>query len=86
MVCGLDVYHSGELISKTKPSIVGFVSSLDKNCSSYFSKVIKNKPGKELSDSNEYVQSIKESLEAYKKANNNYPKNIIFYRDGFYIY
>jgi aubergine len=75
-------YHSGETVSKTKPSIVGFVASMDNKCQNYYSKVIKNKPGEELSKSDGFLKAFKGALQQYKTINKIYPKNIIFYRDG----
>jgi len=67
---------------KKKDSIVAFVASLDNNCTSYYSRVIKNKPGIELADSEKYKYAVSQSFEKYKKVNGHYPKNVIYYRDG----
>eukprot|EP01080_Neovahlkampfia_damariscottae_P008147 gene8147-12608_t len=80
MICGMDVFHSGETVSRTKPSIVGYTATMDPKMTKYYSRVLINKPGQELTDnlSPFFMGSMKE----FKNINGDYPKFIIFYRDG----
>jgi len=80
MICGMDVYHSGEKVTRTKSSIVGFTANLGGSDSSYYSRVLINKPGEELVESLE--PCIEEALVEFKKKNKVSPKYVIFYRDG----
>jgi aubergine-like protein len=80
MICGMDVYHSGEKVTRTKSSIVGFTANVGGSDSSYYSRVLINKPGKELVDSLE--PCLEGALAEFKKKNGVYPKHVIFYRDG----
>lgn len=80
MVCGMDVYHSGEIVNRKKDSIVGFTATVNSKLTSYYSRILVNKPGRELVD--ELKPAFEEALTKFKATNKNYPKFIIFYRDG----
>lgn len=80
MIIGIDVYHSGEIGSRQKSSIVGFTASMDAKITTFYSRAVKNPPGQEL------IRTIKPCVEAallnFKKINNIWPQHIIVYRDG----
>jgi len=80
MICGMDVYHSGETVSRTKPSIVGYTATMDAKMTNYYSRVLINKPGQELTDTLQPI--FEDSMKEFKSKNGDYPKYIIFYRDG----
>jgi aubergine len=80
MICGMDVYHSGETVVRSKPSIVGFTATMDTTMTNYYSRVLINKPGQELT--NTLAPIFTQSLIEFKERNSVYPKYIIFYRDG----
>ncbi|OAD56703.1 Piwi-like protein 1 [Eufriesea mexicana] len=74
MICGIDVYHAG-IGSSMKCSVAGFVASLDKLLTSWYSKVCLQGRHQELIDMLQmcFISAIK----AYYKVN-----RIIVYRDG----
>lgn len=80
MIIGMDVYHSGERVNRTKNSIVGFIASMNDKLTRYYSRILINKPGKELVEALQPV--LEDALNEFKKENNQYPNHIIFYRDG----
>ncbi|KAG2383084.1 hypothetical protein C9374_004421 [Naegleria lovaniensis] len=80
MVCGMDVYHSGEIYTRTKASCVGFVASMDSSITKFYTRCIVQEAGKEIVSS--LAPIIKSAMEKFKEINKIYPKNIIFYRDG----
>jgi aubergine-like protein len=80
MVCGLDVYHSGEKGVKTKSSIVGFTASLDLNVTKFYSSLVVQKPGQEIVEAME--SCLLAALHRFKQVNNEFPQHIILYRDG----
>lgn len=80
MIVGLDVYHSGERVTRTKNSIVGFTATMDDTLTKYYSRVLINKPGKELVNSLQPV--LEDALNKFKELNSQYPNHIVFYRDG----
>ena len=47
MVCGIDVFHD---VAKERRSIGGFVASLNKSCTRWYSRVSYQMPGQELID------------------------------------
>jgi len=77
MMCGLDVTENKDLNLK---KVIGFVSSTDKACTSYYSTV------RILNDVGKTQKALKDiftkSLEQHKKGSGSYPKNVIIYRDG----
>ena len=80
MMVGMDVYHSGEVVSRKKQSVVGFSVSMNKYISSFYSRVVIQDPGKEIVEA---LQPCMESaLKKFKELNKVYPKFILFYRDG----
>jgi len=80
MMVGMDVYHSGEIVSRKKQSVVGFSASMNATLSSYYSRVVIQDPGKEIVEA---LQPCMESaLNKFKEINNSYPKYVVFFRDG----
>jgi len=80
MIIGMDVYHSGEIVKKTKSSICAFIATLDSTATSFYSRLVEQAPGKEITEALEPV--FLSALNVYKTKNGKYPKQIIFYRDG----
>jgi aubergine len=78
MVCGMDVFHSTSL---GKKSVLGLTASINVSATKYFSScVVQGELGQEASHS--LREGMTKALEAFKKANGNYPERMIFYRDG----
>merc|ERR1719479_558082 len=61
-------------------SIAGVVSSVNKSLSQYYSTVAIQKSGQEIIDA--LKVAFTESLLEYHKVNNQYPKDIVIFRDG----
>jgi aubergine-like protein len=80
MVVGLDVYHSGEIVRKTKASVVGFTASMNSHMAAYYSRVVIQNPGQEIVEA--LGPCLESALQQFHKINKVYPKHIIFYRDG----
>ncbi|XP_046585759.1 piwi-like protein Ago3 isoform X1 [Neodiprion lecontei] len=79
MVCGIDIHHAGAGQSK-HGSVAGFVASLDKPFTRWFSKVCLHRPNQELIDALKVC--LISALKAYFKVNQRFPTRIIIYRDG----
>lgn len=79
MVCGIDVYHPG-IGQGRRGSVAGFVASMDKLLTSWYSKICLQGPNQELVDLLQICFIA--SINAYKKHNGSYPNRIIVYRDG----
>lgn len=79
MVCGIDVYHPG-IGQGRQRSVAGFVASMDKLLTSWYSKICLQGPNQELIDLLQICFIA--SINAYKKHNGSYPNRIIVYRDG----
>ncbi|KAI0210741.1 Piwi-like protein 2 [Lamellibrachia satsuma] len=77
MVCGIDVFHD---IAKERRSIGGFVASLNKTCTRWYSRVSYQMPGQELIDCLKVCFTA--SLRKYHEVNHRLPDRIIVYRDG----
>jgi aubergine-like protein len=78
MICGMDVFHSTSL---GKKSVLALTASINNSATKYFSTcVIQDELGQEASRS--LQEGMAKSLEAFKKANQSYPEQIVFYRDG----
>lgn len=77
MVVGLDVYHDS--LTKGK-SITGFVASMNKNLTRYFSTVIEQRSHQELTD--KINLNLVASLKKWLEINKELPQTIIIYRDG----
>ena len=77
MICGLSIntIRGGPL-----QAVIGFVSSVDKECTRYCSSAISVK--KEGSISTEISTAFEKSLEQYKYETGAYPSNVVVYRDG----
>lgn len=80
MIVGLDVYHSGEVYRRTKASVVGFTATMNSHISTYYSRVVIQKPGQEIVDA--LGPCLESALQQFKTINKVYPKHVIFYRDG----
>ena len=77
MVVGIDVYHQKE---KKYKSIAGFVSSLNKEQTRWYSKVCFQMVGQELVD--QMKIAFTNSLKKYQEVNGFLPEKIVIYRDG----
>jgi aubergine-like protein len=77
MICGLDVAESKD---KKMSKIIGFLSSVDKGCTKYYStaKVLEETDN----FSTHFKAIITTAAEQYKKRTGAFPKNIVIYRDG----
>ncbi|XP_024940997.1 piwi-like protein Ago3 isoform X2 [Cephus cinctus] len=79
MVCGIDVFHAGEGKS-SHGSVAGFVASLDKHLTTWYSKVCIQTPRQELIDLLKVC--LVAAVNKYEKTNSRYPDRIVMYRDG----
>ncbi len=76
MLIGIDVCHAGG------NSIVGFVSSYNKEMSQYYSDFLVQKKGQEVVTA-QMKAALKKGIEEFAKHHkNNFPTDIIIYRDG----
>lgn len=77
MVCGVDVYHDP---TRRGQSVVGFVASINPAITRWYSRSKYQSPGQEL------VATLKlcllECLKKYQDNNQQYPQQIVLYRDG----
>jgi aubergine-like protein len=82
MICGVDLYHSGELLpnSNKKKSVVGFCASLGGTHTNFYSNILAQESGTDIAET--LAPSLSGALEAYKTSRGQYPKHIIVYRDG----
>ncbi|XP_078682107.1 piwi-like protein 1 [Branchiostoma floridae x Branchiostoma belcheri] len=77
MVVGIDVYHD----SLTKGmSVGGFVASMNRHLTRWYSKCTFQQTGQELID--QLKHCLVASLRNYQAINKEFPQRIIFYRDG----
>ncbi|KAL4223114.1 Piwi-like protein 1 [Mactra antiquata] len=77
MVVGIDTYHDS---AKKGQSVVGFIASMNKNLTRYYSRVTFQSAKLELADS--IMICYKGALEKYHEVNGCLPERIIVYRDG----
>ncbi|RZF43381.1 hypothetical protein LSTR_LSTR001642 [Laodelphax striatellus] len=77
MICGLDSYHDP---SRRGCSWVGFIASVNKEVTRWYSQVLQQAPGQELVDV--LQPALSTALNAFHTENGKYPLKIIFYRDG----
>jgi len=76
MIIGADVHH------KTgKPSTIGFVASMNDECSAYLS-LVEQAQGEKVEIMDKIGSLVQEALKNYLKINKVYPQTIVFYRDG----
>nr|BAC02573.1 piwi-related protein [Tetrahymena thermophila] len=77
MVVGMDVFHN---TPGKKESIFGFVSTVDRNFSKYYSHSHVLPTGQEITP---FLQQVYEqALKEFKDSNGVYPQQIIIFRDG----
>ncbi|KAL2726285.1 piwi-like protein Ago3 isoform X1 [Vespula maculifrons] len=79
MVCGIDVYHPGFGTGR-RGSVAGFVASMDKLLTSWYSKICLQGAHQEIIDLLQIC--LISAINAFKKRNGNNPNRIIVYRDG----
>ncbi|XP_035744235.1 piwi-like protein Ago3 [Vespa mandarinia] len=79
MVCGIDVYHPG-LGEGRRGSVAGFVASMDKLLTSWYSKICLQGAHQEIIDLLQIC--LISAINAFKKHNGSNPNRIIVYRDG----
>ena len=77
MVCGIDVYHDP---SRKSPSVGGFVASMNKTCTRWYSRVAHQMSGQELVDS--LKLTFVAALRKYHDVNHSLPERIVIFRDG----
>jgi aubergine-like protein len=77
MFCGVDVYHDPK---RKNPSVTAFVASMDTSCTSYYSRVIFQKPHQENLDS--LIAVFVNALEEFRDINGTLPDRVIVFRDG----
>lgn len=77
MVIGYDTYHDS---SQKGRSAGGFVASLNKNLTQWYSRVAFHNTHQELSDALKVHITV--ALKRYSEVNGSLPDRIIFYRDG----
>ena len=77
MVCGVDTYHDSQ---NKGQSVAALVCSLNKSCTTYYSKIVYQTNMQELASGLNI--SLTAGLKAYHKANGALPAKIFFYRDG----
>ncbi|XP_067857698.1 piwi-like protein 2 [Heptranchias perlo] len=77
MVIGMDVYHDPV---RGKQSVVGFVASLNKAMTKWYSKVVFQMPNQEIIDGLKIC--LVASLKKYYEINHCLPEKIAVYRDG----
>ena len=78
MICGLDVFHATSL---GKKSVLALSCSMNNSATTYWStSVVQDDVGQE--GSNNLCNGMGNAVDAFKRANGDFPKQIIFYRDG----
>ena len=77
MICGIDVYHDP---SSRGNSVAGFVASLNRLATRWYSKAIMQQAHQEVIDGLKHC--FTESIKKYFEVNNALPERIIIYRDG----
>ncbi|XP_066589272.1 piwi-like protein Ago3 [Prorops nasuta] len=79
MICGIDVFHGGQG-QGPRGSIAGFVASMDKLLTKWYSKICIQGKNQEIVDLLQIC--FVSAINAYRKNNNCNPDRIIVYRDG----
>lgn len=77
MIVGIDVCHDK---NKKNKSFCGFVASMNKQCTKYYSRVSAQPGGTEIVDS--LLICMKAALTSYNSINGALPQKILVYRDG----
>ncbi|XP_071132212.1 piwi-like protein 1 [Mytilus edulis] len=77
MVVGIDVYHDA---TRGKRSIAGFVSSTNKECTRWYSRVCFQLPGQELIDGLKICMTS--AIRKYHEVNHTFPEKVVVFRDG----
>lgn len=77
MVIGIDVYHDA---SRGGRSVGGFVASMNKSLTRWYSRVCFQSPGQELIDG--LKMALTSSLKKFHTVNHTLPDRIVVYRDG----
>lgn len=80
MLVGIDVTHPSPGSAKNAPSIAAIVASVDKNLSQYPAQLHVQTGKQEKVDALDIL--LKSRLKLWHAKNNEYPENIIIYRDG----
>jgi len=76
MLIGIDVCHAGA------NSVVGFVASINKDMSQYYSEHFLQKKNQEIVNTH-MTEALMRAINAFSERNgNNYPTCFIIYRDG----
>ena len=87
LILGADVVHPGVSSVEGTPSIAALVGSVDSSYDKYLGSMRMQKydpsvKSTEVIDQQNMQAMARERLEAWKKVNNQYPGNIIYYRHG----
>nr|ANZ54961.1 piwi 2 [Fimbriaphyllia ancora] len=77
MVIGIDVYHDA---SRGGRSVGGFVASMNKSLTRWYSRVCFQSPGQELIDG--LKMALTSSLKKFHEVNHTLPDRIVVFRDG----
>ncbi|GFN78416.1 piwi protein [Plakobranchus ocellatus] len=77
MVVGIDSYHDA---TKGKQSVAGFVASMNRSCTRWYSNVCFQRPGQELVHGLQICLTA--ALRKYHADNHFLPEKIVIYRDG----
>ncbi|ESO83925.1 hypothetical protein LOTGIDRAFT_210915 [Lottia gigantea] len=77
MIIGIDVYHD---VAKGKRSIAGFVASMNKACTRYYSRCYFQGQNQEIIDGLKIC--LISALRKYHEVNHCLPDKIVIYRDG----
>jgi len=77
VIIGIDTYHDTDRKGR---NITGFVSSLNKNCTQWYSQVCFQSSKQEISDGLTRMMAV--AMAQYKVRNQVLPERVVIYRDG----
>lgn len=85
MFVGLSIHHGGDL-EKKAGSVAGFVASLDRDVSAFYSRTIPMRARQQVIATAPGVpglmQTVRDAIAAFKQKNGKAPECLVFYRDG----
>eukprot|EP00993_Chasmostoma_nieuportense_P003064 NODE_380_length_2319_cov_37.385949_g271_i1.p1 GENE.NODE_380_length_2319_cov_37.385949_g271_i1~~NODE_380_length_2319_cov_37.385949_g271_i1.p1 ORF type:complete len:572 (-),score=178.14 NODE_380_length_2319_cov_37.385949_g271_i1:23-1738(-) len=81
MIVGIDVHHGGDLEHKGG-TVAGYVASLDRHCTRFFSRTFVMKEKQQTLDKQGLHTTTKGALQAFQQANSIPPQCLVVYRDG----
>ncbi|XP_022189829.2 piwi-like protein Ago3 [Nilaparvata lugens] len=77
MICGLDSYHDP---SRRGASWVGFIASINREVTRWYSQVVQQGVGQEFVDV--LQPALIAALNAFNRENGKFPTKVVFFRDG----